>query len=250
MTIRKFAFLAALIANFMLSTTVQAASTPHWVHYKLLNDSTKLPQKVVVLPVNIEVVEVTAGGIEEEVPDWSAEANKSVVKSLSAAIKDDGTLSEVKGPRLSGKTSAVMDEHLALYKLVVDTASNINWKHKARRFDYSIGPGLKKLRSKTGADVAVMVYGRDHVSTAGRKVKAIAGNIPFVNILTGAPPKLGYSFIHIGMVDLRTGDVLWMNSEYRAGASNLRNFEDANEIIGSLFEWYPGVEKYRKVYVK
>ncbi len=250
MMMRKCEFLGALIVGITLSAAVQATSTPHWVHYKLLNGSTKLPQKVVVLPVDIEVVEVTAGGVSEEVPDWSAEARKSVVKSLSAAIRDDGTLKEVNAPRLSGKTSAMVDEHLALYKLVVDTASSTNWKHKARRFDYSIGPGLRKLRKKSGADVAVMVYGRDRVSTTGRKAKAIAGNIPFVNMFTGAPPELGYSFIHIGMIDLRTGDVLWMNSEYREGASNLRNYEDADEIVGAIFDWYPGVEKYRKVYVK
>ncbi len=247
---RKLSLPAAFILNLILSFTVQAASTPHWVHYKVLNNTTTLPKKVVVLPADIEVSEVTAGGVEEEVPGWSAEAGKSVARSLSAAIKADGTLTEVKAPRYSKKTSAVLHEHLALYKLVVDTASRTNWEHKIRRFDYSIGPGLKELQRTTGADVAVMVYGRDHVSTTGRKMKAIAGTIPFVNMLTGPSPKLGYSFIHIGMVDLRSGDLLWMNSEYREGASNLRNYEDANDIVGTIFEWYPGIEQYREVYVQ
>ena len=95
-----------------------------------------------------------------------------------------------------------------------------------------------------------MVYGRDYVSTAGRKAKAVAGNIPIINIFTGPPPKLGHSYIHIGMVDLRTGDLLWMNSEYREGASNLQDYGDANDMIKEIIEWYPGIEKYRKVYIK
>ncbi len=250
MIIRKFTFLAALILASTLSFTVHAASTPHWVHYTLLQSNPRLPKKVVVLPVNIEVLEVTAGGVKEEVPAWSAEASKNVLKSLSIAIKKDPTIQEVRAPRFSKKATAAVDEHMALYKLVVNTASNIGWQHKIRRFDYGIGPGLTSLRQKTGADAAIMVYGRDHVSTAGRKAKAVAGNIPIINIFTGPPPKLGHSYIHIGVVDLRTGDLLWMNSEYREGASNLRDYDDANEIIAAIFEWYPGIEKYRKVYVQ
>lgn len=250
MSRRKPAILAALILACSLPLAVQAASTPHWVHYKLLQSNPQLPQKVVVLPVNVEVIEVTAGGVEEEVPQWSAEASKNIFKSLSAAIKKDPTLVEVKAPRLSSKSATVVDEHMALYKLVVNTASRTTWQHKIRRFDYGIGPGLTSLRKLTGADAAIMVYGRDHVSTAGRKAKAVAGNIPIINIFTGPPPTLGHSYIHIGMVDLRTGDLLWMNSEYREGATNLRDYEDANDVIASIFEWYPGIEKYRSVYVK
>lgn len=250
MFIRNLVFLTALTLICTLPIAVHAASTPHWVHYKLLQSNPKLPKNVVILPVNVEVMEVTAGGVKEEVPAWSAEASKNVLKSLSAAIKKDPTMQEVRAPRFSKKAIAVVDEHIALYKLVVNTASSIGWQHKIRRFDYGIGPGLTALQRKTGADAAIMVYGRDHVSTAGRKAKAVAGNIPILNIFTGPPPKLGHSYIHIGVVDLKTGDLMWMNSEYREGASNLRDYDDAHEIIRSIFDWYPGIEKYRKVYVQ
>lgn len=241
--------IAALLLFCAVPLSVQAGSTPHWVHYTLLQGKPKLPKKIVIMPVSVEVLEVTAGGVKEEVPEWSSEAGNNIMKSLSAAIKKDPTLSEAKLPKLSGNDASNVDEHMALYKLVVNTASNIGWDHKVRRFDYGIGPGLESLRRMTGADAALMVYGRDHVSTAGRKAKAILGNIPIVNIFTGPPPQLGHSFIHIGMVDLKTGDLLWMNSEYRDGASNLRDYEDADDIISTIFEWYPGIDEYRSVYV-
>lgn len=246
----KYTFLAALVLACALPLSLQAASTPHWVHYKLLQSGSALPKKVVVLPVSIEVQEVTAGDVMEEVPAWSAEANRNVFESISEAIREDATLEEVSVPSLSDDTTAVVDEHMALYKLVVDTASDIGWGHKIRRFDYGIGPGLAKLQRKTGADAAVMVYGEDYVSTAGRKAKAVAGNIPIVNIFSGPPPVLGHSFIHVGMVDLRTGDLLWMNSDYRKGTTSLRNPGDSGKIVNAIFDWYPGIEKYRDVYVK
>jgi hypothetical protein len=248
-SIRKSAFSAALILVLSLPFAVRAADTPHWVHYKLLNKSSATPKKVVILPVSVDVFEVTAGDVKEKVPEWSAEAGNNIIRSLSATINNEAGLKVVKMPRLSKNEAASVDEHMALYKLVVNTASTIGWDHKIRRFDYGIGPGLKTLQRKTGADAAVMVYGQDYASTAGRKTKAVLGRIPIVNIFTGAPPTLGHSFVHIGVVDLKTGDLLWMNSEYRDGASNLRDYGDANDIISEIFDWYPGIEEYRKVYV-
>lgn len=242
-------FLAISLIIIALPLAVHAADTPHWVHYKWLQNNPTLPKKVVVLPVNIEVVEVTAGGVEEKVPDWSKEASNSVFKAMSAAISRLG-LKETATPHFSGATAANVDEHLALYKLVVNTASRIGWQHKIKRFDYSVGPGLREIADKTGVDVAIMVYGRDSVSTAGRKARAVAGNIPIVNIFTGPAPSLGHSYIHVGVVDLRTGDLLWMNSNYREGSTNLRDPDDATKMITEIFKWYPGIESYRKAYLK
>jgi len=251
MPIRKsFCLVALVLSCALLPLTAQAYGTPHWVHYKLLNKSTKPPKKVLVIPASVNVYEVTAGGVKEEVPEWSAEANKNLLNSLSGIILKDPSMEEVAMPTLSNEEAAIVDEHMALYKLVVNTASDINLEHKFSHFDYGIGPGLALLQRKTGADAVVMVYGRDYASTAGRKAKAVLGNIPIVNIFTGPAPQLGHSFIHVGIVDLKTGDLLWMNSEFRDGASNLRDYDDANDIMGSIFKWYPGIEEYRKAYVK
>jgi len=229
---------------------VQAGGTPHWVHYKWLTGTPALPKKVVVLPIDIKVVEMTAGDVEETVPDWSKEASRSVFTAVSAAIARQPGMKEVNAPQFSAASAANVDEHLALYKLVVNTATRIPWQHKAQHFDYGIGSGLRALAEQTGADAAIMVYGRDYASTAGRKARAVAGNIPIVNIFTGPAPKLGSSFIRVGVVDLRTGDLLWVNSEYRDGSTNLRDPSDAAKMVDAVFDWYPGIEKYRAAYVK
>jgi len=229
---------------------LQAGDTPHWVHYKWLMSNPTLPKKVVVLPIDIQVVEVTAGGVEEKVPDWSKEASQSVFKAVSAAIARQPGMKEISAPQFSGASAANFDEHLALYKLVVNTAARIPWQHKARHFDYGIGSGLRAVAEQTGADAAIMVYGRDYASTAGRKARAVVGNIPIVNIFTGPAPQLGHSFIRVGVVDLRTGDLLWINSQYRQGSTNLRDPNDAAKMVDAVFEWYPGIEKYRAAYLK
>lgn len=250
MSNRKLLFFTAFV--FLWTTlpfTATASDTPHWVHYKWLSTSPALPRKVVVLPVNVEVVEVTAGGVEEKVPDWSREASENVFKALSTALGKQG-LKEVAAPQLSGAAAANLDEHVALYKLVVNTSTQLGWQQKIRHFDYSIGPGLREIADRTGADAAFLVFGRDYASTAGRKAMAVAGNIPIVNAFTGPAPELGHSFVHIGLVDLRSGDLLWMNSNYRRGSTNLRDPGDAAKMVNAIFAWYPGIERYRKAYLK
>ena len=239
------AFLLAILLAGTLQA--QAADAPDWVHYKLLDKVGALPKKVVVLPANVEVYEVTAGDVSEEVPEWSAEAGKNVLKALSEALAADKSLNEVGFPRLAPAGAAAVDEHMALYKLVANAIdNNYDLEHKTKRFDYSIGPGLNMLQRETGADAAIMVYGRDYVSTAGRKAKAVLGNIPVVNAFTGPAPRLGRSWVGIGFIDLRTGDILWLKSEGRGSTSNLRDLADAKDIISSIFEWYPGIEAYRE----
>lgn len=246
---RKPLSLVIIVLAFMLPLSVQASRTPHWVHYKLLQASPQLPKKLVVLPINIEMMEVTAGGVKEEVPEWSDTAAKNIYNSLSALIKKDANLEQVEFPRLSSKDSAVLEEHMALYNLVVNTASRTDLDHKLRRFDYGIGPGLDMLRKKTGADAAMLIYGRDEVSTAGRITQSVLGYIPIINIFTGAQTAMGDSYIHVGIVDLKTGDLLWMSSEYRDDTTDLRDADDAEDMVEEVFEWYPGIEKYRRAYV-
>jgi len=241
--------LVALLLSFALVTAAQAGETPHWVHYRLLNNSATLPKKVVVIPASVKVFEMTAGGVTEEVPEWSAEAGGNVLKSVAAAIAKTPGMQQVQMLRLSPAEKAVVDEHMALYQLVVNTAAGTTLKHKVRRFDFGIGPGMAALLAKTGADAVVMVYGRDYASTAGRKTKAVLGKIPIVNIFTG-DAELGHAFIHIGIIDLRTGDLLWMNSKYKDGSSNLRDYEDAESLITEIFRWYPGIEQYREAYAQ
>jgi len=240
---------ALLLLSCSTLLTAHASTTPHWVHYRLLQQNPALPKKVIVLPVNVEVIEVTAGDVQEEVPEWSEKAAGNIYKSVSAAIKKIPGLKQIGIPQLSKNYTKVVNEHLALYKVVVNTASKISWKQKIRHFDYSIGSGLSVLGKMTGADAAILVYGRDHVSTAGRKTKAVLSHIPIINIFTGQTPRLGDSFVHIGIVDLKTGDLLWMNSEYRDDSSDLREPESADDIINAVFTWYPGIKRYRNAYL-
>ena len=41
-----------------------------------------------------------------------------------------------------------------------------------------------------------------------------------------------------------------MNSNYREGSTNLRDPDDAAKMVREIFKWYPGIESYRKTYLR
>ena len=45
-------------------------------------------------------------------------------------------------------------------------------------------------------------------------------------------------FLHIGLVDLDDGELLWTNS-VRSGSLNLRDEQNVTTVIAKIFESYP-----------
>ena len=53
------------------------------VHYTLKQDPGSRPlQQIVLLPVDVDVYELSAGGVGEEVPEWSSRAETNVRSAL------------------------------------------------------------------------------------------------------------------------------------------------------------------------
>jgi len=239
-----------MAGSLLLPSLEASAAKPNYrVHYTLVaSKHPQLPKKLVILPVNIEVREKTFGGVREVVDKWSEQASRNIFQSLGQYAKSNKSLMLVPTPHFSSSESATITEHLALYRQVVNAASWATrtepvWKHKLSKFDYTIGSGLNFVRSKTGADTALLVYGEDEVSTAGAAAATVVSKV------FGGTRQFGYSYIHLGLVDLRTGNLLWLNSAYKGASGDLRTPETAKKMISDIFEVYPGIEKYRSAYV-
>ena len=120
------------------------------------------------------------------------------------------------------------------------------WRHKLERFDLTLGSGLSFLANRTGADTALFVVANSVVPTAGRKTAA------FFSAMLGGTGATGYSSLLVGLVDCRSGDLLWINGEVSIGQvflsqEMLDDVEDAQYMLRDLFEEYPGTEEYREL---
>jgi hypothetical protein len=186
---------------------------------------------------DVSVSEISAGGVVEKMPDWSRQARDNV----GAALRRVG-----QGPRLaalpplSAEEQHALDQHVALYNVV---AANVHsnsvsggelWdkRLKSGLTDYTVGPGLAFLADRTGADTALVVIARDAESSGGRKAMFVLG------AMFGVGLPMGQSFVVAGLIDLRSGRVLWQSFD-RSVSSDLRVANDADKLVQGLFKSYP-----------
>ncbi len=240
--------LALLVAALLAGC--QATLPQHRVHQRVLEQPQLLSRtdRVLLLPIDIEIKEMSTSGLTEVVPAWTETARELLRQELLAQA----------APRLGARvlqpmpeTSDLqpdehMEEYMRLAKLVWANAFFMTqlggpaWRHKAKRFDYSLGPGLKTLAERSGAHRALLVIGEDVHSTAGRKALMVG------MAALGVVVPLGHTFLSVSLIDLDSGDLLWMNTFIRGDNTSLLKAEDIRKVLDDLFADYPGIEPYRR----
>ena len=206
--------------------------------------SRPLPHKLLLLPADVRVHEVSAGGVVEKVDPWTQSASAHATTYLREIAAARG-YELIESPPLSAQDRAALEEHIALYAMVAGSAyfaqnSQVAaWRERGKVFDYSLGSGLRDLAEHTGADAAVITVGTDYISSSGRKMAMLFG------VLLGAAsgalivPQGGVAFISVGLVDLRTGDLLWFDTQQSQNI-DLRNEPDMRKAMDAIFQTHPG----------
>lgn len=241
-----FTVLAALILVLHGCATAPAA---YRVHYSLYWEPVRAaPKTIVLLPVDIKVSEISAGGVVEEVPAWTEQAISNVKRGITAYAAQKADLKVFSFPRVARSERKIVEEYLALYDVVAGNAYRMTtiggpgWKHKVDHFDYTLGPGLRFLKTRTGADAGLMVIGRHQIATGGR----VAASVLAVLFAGAYVPATTSNFLTMGVVDFETGDILWLNYTVGATGKNLQKVENAGKIVKDLLDQWPGLEVYRQ----
>lgn len=233
---------ALLVAAWLGGGCATSRPTLERFHYSLTNGTGRAwPDKLVLVPVEVQILELSAGGVIEEVPGWSYLARTNItsaIRKMAAAKKISVILAPGDG---DPATLASVKEHVALYDLASHALYQHStpalgphyWPAKAARLDYTVGAGLRDLRQQWGADAALIVTGESTYATGGRKATAVAA------AFLGVELSLGHSYLHAGVVDLETGDILWTNVHSRFPFPDLRRSANARLAIEALFSGFP-----------
>ena len=231
---------------------VGCATSQTSVHRDLAHGVDKaLPRKVLLLPIEIRVHEISVGGVVEKVDDWSDQASANARRYIKSLANTRAAFEIIEAPALSPEDRAQLDQHVALYEVVAGSAELARaspigvWRERAQDFDYTLGPGLRPLAEHTGIDAAMILTGTDYISSAGRKAAMAMGVL--LSALTGAfiVPRGGVSFVSVGVVDMRTGDLLWFATD-QSGTTDLRNEQDMHRLLEGMFGTYPGLAQDQK----
>lgn len=231
--------------RFLLWLLVSLGQGPAWggslVHYSLLETPPRsLPTRILVVPAEITVREMSAGGVVEKVPEWTAQASDNLSRAVQEVAAKRSDFQLVVLPQLSEEEQDLLEDYLATYLQVAFAAHAMTladdpaWAHKRRHFDYTLGGGLKFLQDKCGADAALVIVGEDVVSSGGRKAAAVLAAMLGVGI------PLGHSLVSVGVVDLANGDLLWMQHTMSL-RYDLKDPEAARAMIQEILGGYPGL---------
>ena len=199
---------------------------------------------VVLVEPDIELAEVTAGGLLEPRREWSQAARRlfpeAMGRVLAAGGKDrkpDFQIRDDLPPRSPLGQVIRLNEAVAT-SIAVYTRRGSHLATKGRRLDWTLGPGVAALREATGADYALFTYVRDSYASDGRAAMRVLGFLAgaamggVVDI--GGGQQLGVATL----VDLRTGQVVWFNLMSNH-TGDLRDPEGAAESARQMLTGLP-----------
>jgi len=198
-------------------------------------------EKILLLRPSVWVGSQSAGGTATPNADWTAQARDFMTSELELR-KPGFTTQIVVEPDLVGADAALVSGYKALFAAVSSSVVNYQFfagnrlpTRKNKAFDWTLGSGTKRLADLTGAKYGLFIYTRDEYGSTGRKLLQF-----FAAGLAGISVKSGNHFGHAGLVDLTTGEMVWLNADFQMGG-DVRTADGMNKRVSQLLEDFPGI---------
>jgi hypothetical protein len=191
---------------------------------KTFVSDTEIPEisgttRVLLMPSDVEVSELTAAGLSEPNAAWTASAKTNVETALNSLMAArNAQLVPYRGAAGDG----TIDDYVPALALPT----------KKDKFDWSMGEAATVLRRSFDADYALFIYIRDSFSSGGRTALIVLG------ALVGAAVPGGRQTGFASLVDLRSGDVIWFNHLFKE-TGDLREPDSARDGTESLLKNLP-----------
>lgn len=199
---------------------------------------------ILVFRPTVSVGEQSTGGMFEPNGDWTDQAKDNIQIALE---KFQGRIGNkvIMAPDAYNEDAQLLQEHMALFAAVSQAVIEYQFfvgnrlptkkqNNKDGVFDWSLGSDVAKLPGAETADYGLFIYDKDAYGSTGRKVlQALA----FVAAKTSL--KSGEHSGYAGLVDLKTGDLLWLNADGQMGG-DVREADGAEKRVRQLLEDFPG----------
>jgi hypothetical protein len=199
---------------------------------ELRRETGKVP-RIVVMPLDVELAQLTAGGLAEPHAEWTDAA----LKHMRAALDEEAkarkvTLVDFQSERGSPEDRETSLDLVKLHRAVgsavmVHQYLGFALPSKEGKFDWSLGPAVASIARSHEADYALFLFVRDSYATAGRVAVIVIGALLGIGVPGGA--QVGFASV----VDLKTGDIVWFNRLIRP-QGDLRTPDAAAETVKAL----------------
>jgi len=233
-----------LIICYLLSgcATTPSAFKAHPQMPTILADA----NRIMVIPLKIELHQISAGGVPEKMDAWCGQARTNVMAAIQQELNKRPMLNikTFNETLLSQDQRTNLDQTRALFEAVsisivvhAYAGSGQTFTEISEDFDYSLGAEVSALASNVDAILFVQSY--ESIPTAGKK--AVETGKVVLGLLTGVimPVNVGFTHLSMALVDANKGTVIWYNQIGKSGSASLRNPIKTTAIIQELFKDFP-----------
>lgn len=196
--------------------------------------------RIIVMRPTIQVGAQSTGGLYEPNADWTQQARDNLAGALADAQSKLGNqvIGYAEGTTGEGP---LVTQYAHLFSAVADSVieyqffvgNRLETKKRSGSFEWSVGDGITRLKSLEGADYALFITTHDEYGSTGRKMLQIVGALGGVGVTSGV--HVG----HAGLIDLRTGELVWLNADRQMGG-DVRTPEGAAKRMRELLAGFPG----------
>ena len=195
--------------------------------------------KILLMPLDVELMEMDMGGVLEPKTEWSAAARRFITEGVRSekarlGFRLEEFPEEYPGPpEVHDLVDQLVKVHAAVGRAIRQNRKPMQeLRSLGEKPQWGLGEEVRVLRERTGADYALFVHVRDSYASDGRKLVMVAGAALRTAILGGV--QSGFA----SLVDLQTGDIVWFNQLGRV-TGDLRAPEPAEETVKILLKDFP-----------
>lgn len=192
---------------------------------------------ILVFRPSVRVGSQTTGGLHEPNAEWTETAKANLIAALAEVHGAQGT-NLVMVPEQEGEMGDLVEEYTALFGTVAGAvlAHKMTYGNrlptKKDQFDWTLGEEAARLK-ELGGDYGLFFLTYDSYGSTGRKV--LQG---LALVLGGGFVPSGVHIGYAGLVDLETGDLVWLNVDTSMGGDP-RTVEGAEKRVAQLMEEFP-----------
>jgi hypothetical protein len=235
---------ALLLACVWLSAPALAQGWAALAQKSAVKEGFRLPSdgsaRILLLRPWIKVGAQSTGGMFEPNADWTSQAKENIGAALAAAQSKLGNkIFAAEEP--VGVSAEKLAEYRALFSTVAEAVivyqffpgNRLQTKKRKTAFEWTLGPGVKDIPGASDANYILFINTEDQYGSTGRKVFQLFAAMSGVTVISGVHK--GFA----GLVDLKTGELVWLNADLQMGG-DVRTQDGAQKRVAELLKDFPG----------
>ena len=192
--------------------------------------------KILLMPVDIEICELTIAGMCEPSASWTQNSRENIIMSFEEILnKRNAILNKYNKNEQNDEVIQLIKLHTQIGQEIINNEYGPFELPTKKEFNWSMGRKVNSLKKKYKSDYAIFIYFRDQYSSTERVIYNIVTAVLFPGII----PMGGSQLAFASLVNLTNGEITWFNGYYRS-FGDVRSLEKARGTVNKLFEEFPG----------